>query len=292
MKKTMFFLTCLIAYSLLLFGSPRVKAQVVINEVFPNPDGSSELNEFIELFNLGVESVTITGWQISDTQGAIKTYVISEGTLDSGAYLSFRRSTTGIALNNTGDGVELKDASGVLKNSMSFGETKENRSFSRIPNGTGDFVADTDVTELSANTAPSTPEATSPPQVSTPSPAPILITASPSPTKTPSPTKSPTPTPTKTPAVTKTAAPLGKISTPVATVSAQTSEVLGVQVTPDNSKNSTREPPINTKNKISFLPFILVFIGLCFIAVPVFSIIKNVKKGYTGESEEQGSDIS
>ena len=292
MKKTMFFLTCLIAYLLFLFNPPRVKAQVVINEVFPNPDGSSEPTEFIELFNLGVESVTITDWQISDTQGAIKTYIIPEGILGPGAYLSFRRSTTGIALNNTGDGVELKDVSGVLKNSMSFGETKEDRSLSRIPNGTGDFVADTDVTELSVNTAPSTPEATATPQAPTPSSAPILITASPSPTKTPAPTKSPTPTPTKTPAIAKTAVPLGKISTPVATVSAQTSEVLGVGVAPDNSKDSTREPLINTKNKISFLPFILVFIGLCFIAVPVFSIIKNVKKGYTGESEEQDSDIS
>jgi len=283
----MFFLICLIGYSLFLFNPPQAKARVVINEVFPNPSGSSsEPTEFIELFNLGTESVTITGWQISDTQGAVKIYTVSEGTLDPGVYLSFRRSTTGIALNNTGDGVELKDAAGVLKNSMSFGETKEDRSFSRIPNGTGDFIADTDVTELSVNTIPSTPEATSIPQTPAPSATPILITSSPSPTKTP------TPTPAKTPAIVKTAMPVDKISTPTATASAGTSEVLGVQATPDNSKNSTQEVPINTKNKISFLPLVFIFIGLCFIAIPVFSIIKNVKKDYTGESEEEGSDIT
>ncbi len=285
-----------ILFIILFFGLlPRqVSAQVVINEVFPNPSGSSsEPDEFIELFNPGTEPVVITGWQISDIQGTVKTYSIPENILGTGTYISFRRSATGIALNNTGDGVELRDTGGILKDSTSFGDIKEDRSFSRIPNGVGNFVADTDVTELMANISPPTPEPTLVTQTPTPTPTPIqtpiLIMSSPSPTKiptpTPIPTKTPLPTPVKTPLRTNS-------STPIATVSAGISEVLGIRAGPSSSPSAGIEALPEKKADFPLLPIILIFAGVCFVAIPIFSIIKDGKKDYTDENEKQSSDTS
>jgi hypothetical protein len=169
---------------------------VVINEVSPNPEGGgSEVAEFIELYNKGSESVTITGWKISDTQGSTNTYAIPENTISAGGYKSFTRGTTGIALNNDGDGVNLKDNTDQAIDSMSFGSSSQGKSWSRNPNGTGSFANDTQPTENAANAAPPTPTPTN-----TPAPT-IVPTAAPSatPTKTPTPTKSPTATKAPTP---------------------------------------------------------------------------------------------
>jgi len=237
-----------ILFIILFFGLlPRqVSAQVVINEVFPDPSGSSsEPDEFIELFNLGTEPVVITGWQISDTQGTVKTYSIPE----------------------------------------------EDRSFSRIPNGVGNFVADTDVTELSANISPPTSEPTPVPQTPTPTPTPtqtpILIMSSPSPTKipTPAPVKTPSRAPVKTPLRTNS-------STPIATISAEISEVLGIRAGPTGSPSASIETSPDKKANFPLLPIILIFAGVCFVAIPIFSIIKDGKKDYTDENEKQSSDAS
>lgn len=175
LKKTAAFLPFVFIAALFLFSPKIISAQVVINEVFPNPSGvTSEPTEFIELLNIGTESITITGWKISDTSGSIKIYVLPDATLSPGMYVSLRREVTIIALNNDGDGLELKDPEGNLKDSMNFSSTIEDRSWSRIPNGTGTFVNNTEPTEREENSAPPAPTPT--------------ITNVPTPTTTPTPT--------------------------------------------------------------------------------------------------------
>jgi len=43
-----------------------LQAQVVINELHYNPDGSADDTEFIELWNTGEATVDISGWTMSD----------------------------------------------------------------------------------------------------------------------------------------------------------------------------------------------------------------------------------
>lgn len=173
---------------------------IVINEVFPNPEESPEDNEFIELYNKGSETIIITGWKISDTQGSTNTFTIPEESIPAGGYKSFRKSTTGITLNNDSDGVVLKDSSDQQIDSVSYTSTIEGKSWSRIPNGTGSLTNNTDPTENGENSPPPTPTPTNtPPPTHTPTPTktptPIPTTA-PSSTNTPTPTKKLTPTPT------------------------------------------------------------------------------------------------
>jgi len=84
------------------------------------------------------------------------------------------------------------------------------------------------------------------------------------PTVVPAPTKTPKPTPTKTPSPTD--------------LPATESAVLGIRIDPETTPNPTPEPETFGKGKIPVLPLGLIFGGLCFIAVPIFSIIKNGKK--------------
>ena len=49
----------------LLLTMPPASAQVIINEVFPNPGSTFDGAEFIELYNPTGSPVNITGWVIA-----------------------------------------------------------------------------------------------------------------------------------------------------------------------------------------------------------------------------------
>lgn len=80
----------------------------------------------------------------------------------------------------------------------------------------------------------------------------------------PTPTKTPKTMPTKTPSPTESPA--------------TESAVLGIRTDPETTPSPTPEAQTSGKGKIPVLSLGLIFGGLCFIAVPIFSIIKNGKK--------------
>jgi hypothetical protein len=49
---------------------------VFINEILPNPAGADETEEWLELKNSNNFDVDLSGWQIQDKAGSIKTYTI------------------------------------------------------------------------------------------------------------------------------------------------------------------------------------------------------------------------
>jgi len=88
------------------------------------------------------------------------------------------------------------------------------------------------------------------------------------PTVVSTPTKTPKPTPTNTPL------PSEKPATE--------SAVLGIEIDSEITPNPTPEVEIAGKKKVLILPLVLVSGGLCFIAVSIFSMIRNVKKDSEG----------
>ncbi len=153
-------------------------SDLVINEIYPNPPGSSEGEEFVEIYNTSDVEITLTGFKLADL---VKTYIIPEATISARGFWSFRRETTAIALNNTGDTIYFKDSGGGEIDRYEYSNTTEGKSFSRIPDGTGSFQSETEPTESLANQAAPSP---------TPSPSPL---PSPDPSPSPSPIPSPTP---------------------------------------------------------------------------------------------------
>jgi hypothetical protein len=84
--------------------------KIIITEFLLDPEDSDRDNEFIEIYNDGDAEVDLSGWILEDKAGSIKKFVISDGTKTSaGKYKVFYSDETRIALNNSGDGVILKD---------------------------------------------------------------------------------------------------------------------------------------------------------------------------------------
>jgi hypothetical protein len=94
----------------------------VINEVAWAGSSASAYDEWIELYNTTGSAINLTGWKIVDDSGA-QTYNLS-GSIPANGYYLIERSTnvtnvtgditiSGISLANTGDTLELQNASGT-----------------------------------------------------------------------------------------------------------------------------------------------------------------------------------
>lgn len=113
--------------------APTYSDALVINEFLPDPIGSDTTAEFIELFNTGSETIDLAGWKLDDADGGSAAYMIFAGTtIRGGAYLSFNRSETKLALNNEGDMVRLLTPTGIVKATATFGASDEGQSFNRV----------------------------------------------------------------------------------------------------------------------------------------------------------------
>jgi len=137
----------------------------VINEILADPDatngdanGDGVVNttddEFVEIVNRSGYSVDISNWVIAD--GYSDRHTVTDGTTigDGVALVVFgggtptnisgivhTASTGALGLNNTSDDVTLKDASGGIIITYSYGaEADDNQSIARNPDYTGDFV--------------------------------------------------------------------------------------------------------------------------------------------------------
>lgn len=120
---------------------------IVISEVLPNPSTDESLDEFIEVYNASTTTVDLTGWLLSDA--TTKTYTLS-GSLSGGHYLAVYRSDSNIALNNTGDVVELFHPNGTLTDNVEYTESaKDDTSYAL--NSAGEWVWTTTPTPYRAN---------------------------------------------------------------------------------------------------------------------------------------------
>lgn len=238
--------------------SPQtVYANVYINEVFPNPSGdSNEPTEFIELFNSGESEVDLSGYKLIEA----KEFLIEDVVLASGAYIAFDRITTSLALNNSGDSISLADSEGKVIDSFSFDNTVEDYSWSRYPDGTGEYYNSSVVTRGGPNVLPASP---------TPTPTPLpTLTSTPTkqintPTITPSPTKVSLKTPTPTSGVTN------PLSTPIDTdeepaETTDTEQVLSVMNEANEDPREENSP--EKSSKYGYASLFIIVGGLLFTA--------------------------
>lgn len=151
-----------------------VQAAVVINEVHSQPATGSD---WIELYNSGLETQNLTGWNVED-QVSAPTVLIAwtvETYLPAGEYLVVE---VGQKLNNSGDGVVLKNAQGQILDQMNYSLSEVDKSWARLPNGNGSFSLQAPTRGFTNSNSVST---------------------SPSPTPSPTPTATATPVPSLPP---------------------------------------------------------------------------------------------
>lgn len=111
-------------YSFILATS--IKAQVVISEVYPNPLENE--SEWVELVNVGTNSVDLSDWVIQDQLSTPKKiFQFEEIILQPDGYLVASFSGQ---LNNSGDGISLFDSVLNLITTMSYSDSSQGQSWS------------------------------------------------------------------------------------------------------------------------------------------------------------------
>lgn len=139
---------------------------IVINEILADPDAidgdangdgtvSTSQDEFVEIVNSTTTAIDISQFTLSDAVNVRHTYpvgtilqpndavvVFGGGTPTGFDYYDVQTASSGsLGLNNGGDDVILKDASGTVVTNVTFGsEGGDNQSITRDPDFTGEFV--------------------------------------------------------------------------------------------------------------------------------------------------------
>lgn len=125
---------------------------VKINEVSNcnvNIIKDSHLNytDYIELYNLSSESISLDGWYLSDDQKNLKKWRLSDLTVDSGGFLILfangnDESTDDIPfkINSEGESLFLTDSSGNLTDNVSVPKLDVNTAYARAQDGDGSWV--------------------------------------------------------------------------------------------------------------------------------------------------------
>jgi uncharacterized protein YdeI (BOF family) len=89
--------------------------KIIISEFLINPEDSDRDSEFLEIYNQEDKTVDISDWTLEDQVGSVHQYKIPQGvSLEANQYKTFYSDETGITLNNAGDGVLLRNSSGVV----------------------------------------------------------------------------------------------------------------------------------------------------------------------------------
>jgi hypothetical protein len=150
-------ITGIILFSFLTFSCKKTyetpPVTVVVNEVMSAnsvtaADQNGEYDDWIELYNLSTSSVNLSGYYLSDNkkepgkwripQG---TTIVSKGyliiwadndTTQSGLHANFK-------LSSGGEGAVISNPEKTILDKVSFPEQTLELSWSRVPNGTGEF---------------------------------------------------------------------------------------------------------------------------------------------------------
>ena len=175
-------------------------AKIYINEIFPNPSGDGD--EWVELYNNGIEVISFTGWSLKDEKQKEKP-LDSLVEINPNGFAVFSCSSGW--LNNDKETVFLYDGINPSPiDQYAYTGTTKGLSYARCPDGADNWIVGSPTRESVNPTPTSIPTVTLTPSLS-PSPT---LTPTNTPTNTPTPTsaststpggESPTNTPTPTP---------------------------------------------------------------------------------------------
>lgn len=121
-----------------------------INEILANPAGADSGNEWLELYNCSTDTINLDNWKIRDK--SYNTQTLEDITVNPNEYFIIYPS---FSLNQSDEEVILLNSQGEIVDQMSYEETKEDKSWARIPDGIGGWVLEEPSPEKT-NTQPPT----------------------------------------------------------------------------------------------------------------------------------------
>jgi hypothetical protein len=172
----------LILSGMFTFSPVQAHAAPLINELHPNPTSGSE---WVELYNPDSTPAQLASWYLEDELSSPAIiFTFTNESIEPGEYLVVPVSSK---LNNSADGIKLKNPSGSVVDSTSYTSSQAGLSWARVPDGSGPLHLQTPTQGQPNLEAVPSPSPSSSPQ-HTPSPTPhSSATPQPSPSSTPLP---------------------------------------------------------------------------------------------------------
>lgn len=96
--------------------------QLRIAAAMPNPSGKESQFEAVHLRNMGEAPVSLTGWRVADSRGAVWTLDGTDGTASAGGTVVVLRRGRPMGLNNEGDTIVLLRPDGSICDTESYGD--------------------------------------------------------------------------------------------------------------------------------------------------------------------------
>ncbi|MBE0638514.1 MAG: lamin tail domain-containing protein [Bacteroidales bacterium] len=133
----------------LTFTSPVVINELMAINTVSVPDPSSEFDDWIEFYNNSGDSVDLSGYYLSDDSNQLDKWQFPEATIIEGyGYLTVWCDNdlaqpglhANFDLNNNGESIYFSSSTLQMANEVTYGAHAADQSFSRVPNGTGDFI--------------------------------------------------------------------------------------------------------------------------------------------------------
>lgn len=109
-----------------------LKGKIRLSEIMPNPEGDDEELEWIEIENVSDELLELDGLKLKDKTSE---NVLPTKTVAAGAFVVFQKPEFSLTLNNSEESLELIDATGAVIDIVSYADSEEGISYSRV--GTG-----------------------------------------------------------------------------------------------------------------------------------------------------------
>jgi hypothetical protein len=107
------------------------KTTVFISEFLPNPQDSAE-NEWVEFYNSSINEVDISNWQLDDSEGGSRAYILPVGTkIAAQSYLVLNRQQTKIILNNTFDSVRFIRPDKTIQEQVDYNDPPKGASYAK-----------------------------------------------------------------------------------------------------------------------------------------------------------------
>lgn len=110
-----------------------IKGNIIISELLPNPKGTDTGNEWIELSNIGSETINLGNWQLDDGDIGGKIYKIPDNlNIKAGESLILKSKDTKIALGNKEEKINLLNPLGNIISTVEYKEAFEEKSYCLI----------------------------------------------------------------------------------------------------------------------------------------------------------------
>lgn len=130
---------------------PVAYLPVSLSELLPDPAGSDETDEFIELYNPHDVPIDLRGYVLTSGSASTYRYEVPDIKLAPQQYFALYRSETKLVLANGGSALKLSAPDGVLLDEVTYGAAKTGYSYARVE---GEWVSTPLLTPNASNALP------------------------------------------------------------------------------------------------------------------------------------------